>query len=200
MLPAIFWAGLPELGMQLVTLMALSLYVGNAIKDLVCAPRPMALRPRRGAPRVRLLGRAFEEAELNAREYGLPSSHAMNSVCFNFYVVWYLLDRGLLASSTAGVLYSAVLVWVLWIAVSRLYLGLHTPVDILAGALAGLTVVNSFAALERSLTAFSVARPCATWVALAACTLLLRLHPRPLVYTPSYEYSTSFLGVFFGMQ
>lgn len=29
--------------------------------------------------------------------------------------------------------------------------------------------------------------------------LLLRLHPKPLIYTPSYEYSVSFAGVAFGV-
>ena len=30
-------------------------------------------------------------------------------------------------------------------------------------------------------------------------TLMLRLHPKPLIYTPSYEYSVSFAGVAFGV-
>lgn len=37
---------------------------------------------------------------------------------------------------------------VTWIAASRLYLGLHTPVDILAGALAGLAVLVCFISVE----------------------------------------------------
>ena len=37
---------------------------------------------------------------------------------------------------------------VVWIAASRLYLGLHTPVDILAGAVAGLAVLVCFIAVE----------------------------------------------------
>ena len=28
---------------------------------------------------------------------------------------------------------------------------------------------------------------------------MLRLHPRPLIFTPSYEYSVSFAGVAFGL-
>ena len=30
-------------------------------------------------------------------------------------------------------------------------------------------------------------------------TLMLRLHPKPLIYTPSYAYSVSFAGVAFGV-
>lgn len=32
--------GLPQLGWRLVVLMAVCIYIGNALKDLVCAPRP----------------------------------------------------------------------------------------------------------------------------------------------------------------
>ena len=37
---------------------------------------------------------------------------------------------------------------VVWIAASRLYLGLHTAVDILAGAVAGLACLVCFIAVE----------------------------------------------------
>ena len=33
---------------------------------------------------------------------------------------------------------------------------------------------------------------------LLCCVVLLRLHPLPLIYTPSYEFSVSFAGVAFG--
>ena len=34
---------------------------------------------------------------------------------------------------------------------------------------------------------------------LLACTVLLRLHPKPLVHTPSYEFTASFFGVCWGL-
>ena len=34
---------------------------------------------------------------------------------------------------------------------------------------------------------------------LMACTVLLRLHPKPLVHTPSYEFTASFFGVCWGL-
>lgn len=45
--------------------MTLALYVGNAIKDLVCSPRPLGVSY--GKQRLRLLGAQGEEAELNAK-------------------------------------------------------------------------------------------------------------------------------------
>jgi hypothetical protein len=45
--------------------MTLCLYVGNAIKDLVCAPRPLGLTY--GAQRLKFLGASDEEVQLNAK-------------------------------------------------------------------------------------------------------------------------------------
>ena len=84
------WMGLPELSWHLVLLvrrarrclclpahppahpplaqMSLCLYVGNAMKDLVCSPRPLAVAY--GRQRLKLLGEGGEEAELNAKVGG----------------------------------------------------------------------------------------------------------------------------------
>jgi sphingosine-1-phosphate phosphatase 1 len=114
-----------------------------------------------------------------AQEFGLPSSHTMNTLCLQFYLVHYLIEHELVSNSTAGKqrarlrqpltgpmhscaalmlctprpccaagLYTLVTAWVVFIAASRLYLGLHTPIDILAGAVAGLAVVTCFIGLE----------------------------------------------------
>ncbi|KAG6510800.1 hypothetical protein ZIOFF_028839 [Zingiber officinale] len=54
-------------------LMAFCDYIGNSIKDLVSAPRP-------SCPPVRRVTATADEKE-NAMEYGLPSSHCLNTVC-----------------------------------------------------------------------------------------------------------------------
>ena len=196
-LPAIIWLGLPELGWHLVVLMTLTLYVGNAMKDLVSAPRPLGLQY--GEARLSFLGKGSEEANLNAKEYGLPSSHTMNSLCLNFYTVHYLHEKKLLSDGAALVSYFFVVLWVLWIASSRIYLGLHTPIDIGAGAVAGLTTVTTFISLEPVIDCW-VMLPPPTAVSIAALVslILLRLHPKPLNHTPTFEFSTAFMGVMLG--
>lgn len=196
-LPILFWLGLPELGRDLVFMMALAVYVGNAIKDLVCAPRPLGLSY--GRQRLLFLGGSDEEVEKNAKEYGLPSSHTLNTLCLNYLFVWYLYDRQLITTGTAAALYCLVALWVVWIAASRIYLGFHTPVDILAGAVAGLAVLVCYIAIEGLITRWLLSGPQAVAHAALACLVLLRLHPRPLAHTPSYEFSTCFLGAMFGV-
>jgi membrane-associated phospholipid phosphatase len=197
-LPALIWCGLPELGWHLVVLMTLTLYVGNAIKDLIASPRPLNIKY--GRQKIKALGSQGTEHLLNAQEYGFPSSHTMNSLALNYYAVHYLYEHNLLTTQQAVFGYLAVAAWVAWIALSRLYLGLHTPVDILGGALGGLTTVTFFTAIDpylegmmQSLTQAQVG----VGVGLVSL-ILLRLHPKPPRYTPSFEFSTFFMGVLFG--
>lgn len=99
-LPGLMWLGLPELGWHLVILMTLSLTVGNAMKDLVSGPRPLGLK--HNGYRVKHLGNSSEETEKNAKEYGFPSSHTMNSLCLNFYTCHYVHERGIINDTVAS--------------------------------------------------------------------------------------------------
>ena len=82
------------------------------------------------------------------QEYGLPSSHTMNSLCLNFFVVHYLLDKHLVPSEWALAMYLGTAVWVAWIGLARVYMGLHTPIDIGAGALLGTLVLVFYLAVD----------------------------------------------------
>lgn len=176
--------------------MAITLYVGNAMKDLVSSPRPLGLRY--GNIRLIHISTSSEEAKKNAEEYGLPSSHAMNTLCFNFYACHYLYKHRYFHNGTAIFGYAMVSLWVLWIAISRIYLGLHTPIDILAGAVAGLTVLTTFISLQSTIDNFLQSPYCWLYTVLLSL-VLLRLHPTPEKHTPSYEFTTSFVGVAFGV-
>lgn len=241
-LPALQWCGSPRLGARLSFALGAALYVGNALKDLVCAPRPLGLvatggggaaaragtrasprRPRRSAsapalaalphpPSVITPATAGAAAEaVSAREYGLPSSHVMNTLVLAAYAAHYGL--GHTAAGAAWVAaspgwapraaYGAAAALTGVVALARLYAGMHTPVDVAAGALAGAAVFSAWTALDDLHEAFLV-DPTTTGAAVLAthaltCALLLRLHPRPLVHTPSYEASATFLGACTGV-
>jgi sphingosine-1-phosphate phosphatase 1 len=78
-LPLLFWSGHGRLARQMTLLIAFCDYLGNCIKDVVSAPRP-------SCPPVRRIT-ATKDEEDNAMEYGLPSSHTLNTVCLSGYVV-----------------------------------------------------------------------------------------------------------------
>ncbi|TYH02667.1 hypothetical protein ES288_A09G159100v1 [Gossypium darwinii] len=83
-LPLLFWSGHGKLARQMTLLMALCDYLGNCIKDVVSAPRP-------NCPPVRRITATKDEEE-NALEYGLPSSHTLNTVCLSGFLVCYVLS------------------------------------------------------------------------------------------------------------
>uniref|UniRef100_A0A0A0L2L6 Phosphatidic acid phosphatase type 2/haloperoxidase domain-containing protein n=1 Tax=Cucumis sativus TaxID=3659 RepID=A0A0A0L2L6_CUCSA len=74
-LPLLFWSGHGKLARQMTLLMAFCDYLGNSIKDVISAPRP-------SCPPVRRITATKDEEE-NAMEYGLPSSHTLNTVCLS---------------------------------------------------------------------------------------------------------------------
>ncbi|KAL0334248.1 UNVERIFIED_CONTAM: Lipid phosphate phosphatase delta [Sesamum angustifolium] len=68
-LPLLFWTGHCKLARQMTLLMAFCDYVGNCIKS-----------------------NSHQDEEENAMEYGLPSSHTLNTVCLSGYLLHYILD------------------------------------------------------------------------------------------------------------
>ena len=63
-LPSLIWSGETELGTRLVLLMGLCLYVGNAMKDLLSAPRPFGAEYK--GNKVKMIGPKLE-ANVNAQ-------------------------------------------------------------------------------------------------------------------------------------
>lgn len=200
-LPALFWVGEPQLGHRLVVLMFLCLYVGNALKDLISAPRPLSVKS--GKKRAILLAQSGHDLEAHAssQEYGLPSSHTLDSLALNFYILHYYVGKGVVPESNQLPLYICAGLWVTWIGMARIYMGLHTPVDIFAGAAAGTALLLSYMRLDDAYEEWILNTDWPAvllWQALFSM-IFLRLHPKPLNYTPSYEFTVSFVGVGFGV-
>lgn len=197
-LPPLLWVVHPQLAWRLVFVLAFSLYVGNAMKDLVSAPRPIAMLD---APGKVLHHSNTNELRSSAKEYGLPSSHTLNSCVLNYYVIYFCLERNLISELSGRILYVVASCWIAFIAFARMYLGMHTTIDVLGGMLGGAAVLNFFITVDDPLE--SMITTLTPWKAVAVmllgCIVVLRGHPRPMRHTPSFEYSTSFVAVAFGM-
>lgn len=115
LLPLIFWLVDKRAARHLAAVFALGLWANDVLKDLFHTERPFRshpeLNPPSGAAET-ALGGAF------------PSGHAMNPLMFWGLAAWYL--RRPWFSWLAGI-------GVLLIGISRLYLGVHWPLDILGG-------------------------------------------------------------------
>uniref|UniRef100_A0A1D1YFY5 Dihydrosphingosine 1-phosphate phosphatase LCB3 n=1 Tax=Anthurium amnicola TaxID=1678845 RepID=A0A1D1YFY5_9ARAE len=191
-LPILFWSGHSKLARQMTLLIAFCDYVGNAIKDLVSAPRP-------SYPPVRRITATKDEKE-NAMEYGLPSSHVLNTVCLSGYFLHYVITNSLQKDATTySVGFALIFLLPALIALGRIYLGMHSLIDVLAGISIGIIIlsfwltvhgyVDNFIILGQNVTSF--------WAGLSF--LLCFAYPTPELPTPSYEYHAAFNGVAFGV-
>ncbi|KAA8516957.1 hypothetical protein F0562_017225 [Nyssa sinensis] len=165
-LPLLFWSGHGKLARQMTLLMAFCDYIGNCIKDVVSAPRP-------SSPPVRRVTATKDEKE-NALEYGLPSSHTLNTVCLSGYLLHYVLSYTQNRYASMQLVgFAMVCLLVGLIGLGRIYLGMHSVIDIIG----------------QNVTSF--------WAALSF--LLLFAYPTPELPTPSFEYHTAFNGVALGI-
>ncbi|KAG7961648.1 hypothetical protein I3843_09G027200 [Carya illinoinensis] len=180
------------LARQMTLLMAFCDYVGNCIKDSVSALRP-------SSPPVRRVT-ATKDEEDNALEYGMPSSHTLNTVCLSGYLLHYVLSYPQYEDASmkfVGVALVCLLVG--FIGLGRIYLGMHSLVDVIGGLAIGLVILPFWITVHEYVDIFVVSGQNVTsfWAALSF--LLLFAYPTPELPTPSIEYHTAFNGVAFGI-
>ncbi len=70
--------------------------------------------------------------------YSFPSGHAMVSLCF-YGMIAYILGRKLPTAAGRTVLYGLTVAMIMAVGLSRIYLGVHYPSDVLGGYIAGAT-------------------------------------------------------------
>ncbi|XP_042512947.1 lipid phosphate phosphatase delta-like [Macadamia integrifolia] len=191
-LPLLFWSGHSKLARQMTLLMAFCDYIGNSAKDVVSAPRP-------SSPPIRRVAATEDEKE-NALEYGLPSSHTLNTVCLAGYLLHYLLysaDNTDATQVMAGVTLGCLFVGL--IGFGRIYLGMHSVVDVLGGLVVGLVILAFWLTVHEYFDSFIVSgqNVSSFWAALSF--LLLFAYPTPELPTPSFEYHAAFSGVSLGI-
>ncbi|MDR2739519.1 MAG: phosphatase PAP2 family protein [Treponema sp.] len=118
----IFWCINEKKGASLGFIIILSAFINGFFKELLKQPRPFSLEPS--------VGLAFEPS------YGIPSGHAQLSLCFWLFLAFWL-GGSRFGRRLARVTLLGAILFILLIAFTRLYLGLHFPTDILAGWILG---------------------------------------------------------------
>lgn len=112
----------PAGGRRLAAVLGISFLANLALKELFALPRPYDVEP----------AAASEGARATATGYGFPSGHTQASAVFWFFLA--RLHRRRWLTALAAVMVGLV-------GVSRLYLGVHFPLDVLGGLAAGLVLV-----------------------------------------------------------
>uniref|UniRef100_UPI00358F72EE sphingosine-1-phosphate phosphatase 1-like n=1 Tax=Myxine glutinosa TaxID=7769 RepID=UPI00358F72EE len=154
-LPSLFWIVDPTLARIVALVWAWGMSVGQVAKDVVRWPRPAS------PPVVKL--EAFYESE-----YGMPSTHAMAATLLPFSLFYCSLGRaefpfvlGLCLACT----------WCLLVGLSRIYMGMHTVLDVIAGVALSALFLAIILPQTEALDAFQLQRP----FVIAAINLALAL-------------------------
>ncbi|HEV8131359.1 MAG TPA: phosphatase PAP2 family protein [Acidobacteriota bacterium] len=86
----------------------------------------------------------------SARSYSFPSGHALFSLCF-FTAVGVFITIHVRSRRSAALTWTIVVLLIGLIGLSRIYLGIHYPVDVLGGYAAGLAWTGFIMGIHRTL-------------------------------------------------
>ncbi|MFT5451285.1 MAG: membrane-associated phospholipid phosphatase [Enterobacterales bacterium] len=131
-LPLIIWSISFRLGVRLMFLVLLSTYVNSFAKLLFDQPRPFNYDPR-------------VKEIVSASGGGFPSGHTQNALVFWSYLAFNFKSKRL---------WFFAILMAIFVPLSRVYLGVHFPIDILGGYALGIIILLLFIKLEAPLTDF----------------------------------------------
>lgn len=114
----IYWNISKKKGITISIIFLLSMYINQILKLLVHTPRPYEVVPEIEGKRIETAG-----------GHAFPSGHSQGASTFYFMIAW-LYNRNWIWWASA--------ILVLLVGVSRMYLGVHWPVDVAGGWLIGL--------------------------------------------------------------
>lgn len=131
LIPLIYWLVDAQLGIRVLLLLVGTDFLGIVGKQLLRQPRPY------------WVGKVKSLAEETS--YGIPSTHASDSMA-----IWGFLAYKL----RINLIWAIAIVVIPLIGLSRMYLGVHFPQDVLGGWLIGLVVVYLFVKGEAGATSW----------------------------------------------
>ncbi len=168
LVPLVFWCLNKSLGADLAVLLVASGFVNGVLKAVAKYPRPF-----------------WSDAKLalgDATGFSLPSGHAQNATTLGGYLAGWIAAGdprvgqarpSAAAWRTAAVV--ALVVLILLVALSRVYLGVHFPGDVIWGGAIGLALVTLYGQARPAAVRWLKSRSLSTHILLAVTAGLLPL-------------------------
>lgn len=173
-IPIIYWSKDKKAGLGLGVSLILSIYLNAFLKETIKTQRPI------GYPGIRSLYLS------SAGGYSFPSGHAQGSATVWGYIMGYFKEKWL---------YWLSFVMILLVSVSRLYLGVHWPIDVVGGAAMGLAMAYIGLAITGRLNHLKLySYPMKIIASILLPAALLALFPHP----DSYKYLPMLSGILVG--
>ncbi|TKR68252.1 hypothetical protein L596_024258 [Steinernema carpocapsae] len=170
------WMFDARLGRLLAILLAVGFVVCGSLKVFFCLPRP-------ASPPAQKL--AEED-----RDWAFPSNHSLLSTLFSWFIWIYSNAHYEMSFSTSMLLLASILIWnggVMW---SRVYLGVHSPCDVVGGWIIGVVLLFVFSGFSDRIHQYYVwasrSQPEALFLFATIAAFALYSHPRSWPETQSY--------------
>jgi membrane-associated phospholipid phosphatase len=205
--PLLVWCAYPLAG-PFVTCMGCILPLGQFVKDMMHLPRPPKVfkyieNGKENTGSICKLEEAF------ATEYGLPSTHAMSG-SLSFCVLRTLISlqsceilnrEGM---TIFGLPWQGSIICILIIVsvcCSRLYMGVHSLCDIVAGLFISMCMQTLISAYEPELSTFVFSSDLGIFVAPLVTVVFLLFYPRVQhAWSASYSTASELFGLWVGMS
>lgn len=177
--PIFIWSVNYRLGARLGILLLLSSYINAAIKNALMQPRPCEPRP--------------EICIDQAEGYGIPSGHSQNAIVF-----WGAIAHWI----SRAWAWAAAILLMLIIGLSRIYLGVHFPTDVLAGWAIGIVILGTYIVLGERVEKWVGGLSLAVQIllALALPILLLAIQPNDVMVQITGAFAGIAVGVALGVR
>ena len=177
---AIVWLIDAKLGRLVTMLMALGFYIAGATKNLLCLPRP----PSPVVPLER------------CNDWALPSHHAVLSVNVPWYIWFYVyLHANSVPLAALVSLFVLTAMWSFLVMFSRMYLGVHSPADIVVGGILGCLLLAGWLHWDMYIDWYLSSSATGSMVVLSVVLVLLYVHPDPHPTTYVFSETVCMAGV-----
>jgi membrane-associated phospholipid phosphatase len=190
LLPWFHWYLDPHLGRLYMWLLFVGTIVGNLGKNLMALPRPPS--------HLRLKKKQL-------LDFGLPSTHSLNATSLSLFLVYWIWSHTQLPATQFNKALG-ITITLLWIAVStcvsRLYLGVHSPLDIGVGASLGAMLVTVWIMIHEwfdKMLALAAESDVVVLSFVVTTLMIILLHPRSTRPTPSFKGTISLSGLATGV-
>jgi len=179
-----FWNIDGAVGRRVILVWNLVMYIGQGMKDIIRWPRP-------AMPPVVQLETKW------ALEYGMPSTHAMIGLSVPASVIIFTINR----YQYPFLLWVAIAsFWCVLVCSSRLYLGMHSLADIVAGLIFAILLLFIVLPIVHYGDYFLLSSPLAPSVTVTLSVLAIWFYPGSDKWTPARGESTVVLGSYLGTQ
>lgn len=181
---SLMWIFDARLGRLLVLLMAAAFYFAGAVKNALVLPRPPS------PPIIPLK---------KETDWGLPSHHALLGVNMPWYLWFYMYQNYQLELVVAIVLFTVLATWSFCVMFSRLYLGVHSPADVVTGGILGCLLLAFWLQVD-NLVDFYITTSNGCFLVLVAVIVLMLIHPDPQPPTITYDDTLALAGIAVGVS